>query len=54
VPTAYTGVVLHPMAFLVTDGLHWGALDRDGRPLLDLVHPSRTALDPLLITRVDR
>jgi tetratricopeptide (TPR) repeat protein len=54
VPTAYAGVVLHPVAFLVTDGLHWGALDRRGRPLLDLAYPSRTALDPLLITRADR
>jgi hypothetical protein len=54
VPTAYATIVLHPVAFLVSDGLRWGALDRRGRPLLDLVHPSRTSLDPLLIRRVDR
>lgn len=54
VPTAYTSVVVHPVAFLVCDGLRWGALDRYGRPLLDLVHPSRAALDPLLTTRGDR
>lgn len=54
VPTVYAAVVLHPVAFLVTDGLHWGALDRRGNPWVDLVHPSRTSLDPLLVTRVDR
>lgn len=53
VPPVYAAVVLHPVAFLVTDGLTWGALDRRGRPLVDLAHPSRTSLDPLLITRAD-
>jgi tetratricopeptide (TPR) repeat protein len=51
VPPEYAAVVLHPLGFLVSNGLHWGALDRRGKPLIDLAHPSRTSLEPLLITR---
>jgi tetratricopeptide (TPR) repeat protein len=51
VPPVHAGVVIHPLAFLITDGQRWGALDRHGRPLVDPVHPSRTSLDPLLIRR---
>jgi hypothetical protein len=54
VPPVHAGVVIHPVAFLITDGQRWGALDRRGRPLVDPVHPSRTSLEPLLLTtRVD-
>ncbi|WP_433302457.1 WG repeat-containing protein [Actinoplanes sp. CA-030573] len=37
VPPEHAAVVIHPTAFLVSDrfGL-WGALDRDGRPLIEL------------------
>jgi hypothetical protein len=49
VPPVHAGVVIHPVAFLVTDGQRWGALDRRGRPLVDPVQPSRTSLEPLLI-----
>lgn len=50
VPPVHAGVVIHPVAFLVTDGQRWGALDRRGRPLVDPVHPSRSDLEPLLLT----
>jgi hypothetical protein len=35
-------LVIHPVAFLVGDGSgRWGALDRRGEPLIDVVHASR-------------
>lgn len=51
VPPAHPAMVIHPVAFLVSDGTgRWGALDRNGRPLIDLVHPSRAAV----IDEIDR
>ncbi len=45
VPLAYPTVVIHPVAFLFTDHNHrWGAIARDGRPLVNAVHPSRKSL----------
>jgi hypothetical protein len=42
VPPAHPTLVIHPVAFLIGSGAgHWGALDRHGEPLIDLVHPSR-------------
>jgi WG containing repeat len=38
----YPALVIHPVAFLITDGAHrWGALDRRGRLLIKPSHPSR-------------
>ncbi len=38
-------LVIHPVAFLVGDGAgRWGAVDRRGEPLIDVVHASRTAV----------
>lgn len=51
VPPAHPAMVIHPVAFLVSDGTgRWGALDRAGRLLIDPVHPSRTAV----IDEIDR
>ncbi|HWB36304.1 MAG TPA: WG repeat-containing protein, partial [Rugosimonospora sp.] len=42
VEPVHPAVVIHPVAFLITDGTHrWGALDRRGRPLIPPTHPSR-------------
>ncbi|QLD28767.1 WG repeat-containing protein [Micromonospora carbonacea subsp. aurantiaca] len=42
VAPAHPALVVHPVAYLVGDGLgRWGALDRRGAPLIDPVHPSR-------------
>jgi hypothetical protein len=42
VEPVHPAVVIHPVAFLITDGSHrWGALDRHGRPLIPPTHPSR-------------
>ncbi|MFJ8687151.1 WG repeat-containing protein [Micromonospora wenchangensis] len=36
----HPALVIHPVAFLVGDGMnHWGALDRRGEPLIPPVHP---------------
>ncbi|MEU7615960.1 WG repeat-containing protein [Micromonospora rifamycinica] len=36
----HPALVVHPVAFLVGDGMnHWGALDRRGEPLIRPVHP---------------
>ncbi|WP_307821270.1 WG repeat-containing protein [Micromonospora humidisoli] len=36
----HPALVVHPVAFLVGDGMnHWGALDRRGEPLIPPVHP---------------
>jgi len=51
VPPVHPAVVIHPVAFLVSDAAgRWGALDRTGRLLIDLTHPSRTAV----IDEIDR
>lgn len=45
VPIAYPTLVIHPVAFLFTDpAQRWGAIGRDGQPLIDPVHPSRQAV----------
>ena len=45
VPLAYPTMVIHPVAFLFTDPNHrWGAIDRNGQPLVDPVHASRKAV----------
>jgi tetratricopeptide (TPR) repeat protein len=45
VPLAYPTLVIHPVAFLFTDANHrWGAMGRDGAPLVDPVHASRQAV----------
>jgi tetratricopeptide (TPR) repeat protein len=42
VEPAHPSLVIHPVAFLITDGAHrWGALDRRGRLLITPSHPSR-------------
>jgi tetratricopeptide (TPR) repeat protein len=42
VPPVHPAVVIHPVAFLITDPAHrWGALDRHGRPLLEAQFASR-------------
>ena len=42
VPPAHPALVIHPVAFLIGDGSgRWGALDRQGEPLIDVVHASR-------------
>ena len=44
-PPVHPALVIHPVAFLVGDVAgRWGALDRRGRPLIDVVHPSRVAV----------
>jgi hypothetical protein len=53
VPPAHAALVIHPVAFLIGDGRgRWGALDRRGEPLIDVVHASETdvtdAIDRLL------
>jgi hypothetical protein len=38
----HPAVVIHPVAFLIGNGTgQWGALDRRGEALIDVVHPSR-------------
>jgi hypothetical protein len=44
VPPSYPVVVIHPVAFLVSGGGRWGALDRRGASLIDVVHPDREAV----------
>ncbi|HEX5597070.1 MAG TPA: WG repeat-containing protein [Micromonosporaceae bacterium] len=42
VPPAHPALVIHPVAFLIGDGTGlWGALDRRGEPLIEVVHRSR-------------
>ena len=37
--SAYAALVIHPVAFLIRDRSgRWGALDRRGEPLVDVVH----------------
>jgi tetratricopeptide (TPR) repeat protein len=41
----FLSVVIHPVAFLITDDDgRWGALDRRGRMLVDPTHPSRVSV----------
>jgi predicted negative regulator of RcsB-dependent stress response len=54
VEPVYPALVIHPVAFLITDGQHrWGALDRRGRLIITPSHPSRMAvteeIDRLLV-----
>jgi tetratricopeptide (TPR) repeat protein len=45
VPLAYPTLVIHPVAFLFTDPNHrWGAIGRDGQPLVAPMHASRQAV----------
>ena len=45
VAPAYPGLVIHPVAFLFVDAAQrWGALDRQGRPLLPAEYASRAAV----------
>lgn len=45
VEPAFVSLVIHPVAFLITDDAgRWGALDRRGRMLIDPSHPSRVAV----------
>ncbi|HLT11864.1 MAG TPA: WG repeat-containing protein [Micromonosporaceae bacterium] len=45
VPLAYPTIVIHPVAFLFTDSNHrWGAIARNGQPLVSPVHSSRKAV----------
>jgi tetratricopeptide (TPR) repeat protein len=45
VEPSFPALVIHPVAFLVTDGSgRWGALDRRGRVLIAPSHPSRMAV----------
>ena len=49
----HAAVVIHPVAFLIGDrNGRWGALDRNGDPLVDVVHRTEAdvtdAIDQLL------
>ncbi len=45
VEPVHPALVIHPVAFLITDGAHrWGALDRHGRMIIRPSHPSRMAV----------
>ncbi len=45
VEPAFTSLVIHPVAFLITDDAgRWGALDRKGRMLIEATHPSRVSV----------
>jgi len=45
VDPAFTSLVIHPVAFLITDdGGRWGALDRKGRILIDPTHQTRVSV----------
>lgn len=47
----YPAIVIHPVAFLIAEPTgQWGALDRRGRELIDLTHPSRGSV----IDEIDR
>jgi hypothetical protein len=54
VEPVHPALVIHPVAFLITDGAQrWGALDRRGRMIIPPSHPSRMAvteeIDRLLV-----
>lgn len=43
VSPAHPALVIHPVAFLIGNGSgKWGALDRRGEPLIDVIHASRS------------
>ena len=45
VEPVHPALVIHPVAFLITDGAHrWGALDRHGRVVIRPSHPTRMAV----------
>jgi tetratricopeptide (TPR) repeat protein len=45
VEPVHPALVIHPVAFLITDAAHrWGALDRHGRLIIRPSHPSRMAV----------
>jgi hypothetical protein len=51
VAPVYPVLVIHPVAFLIRDERErWGALDRRGRPLIDVAFPTRT----LVVEELDR
>jgi tetratricopeptide (TPR) repeat protein len=51
VPPVHHVLMVHPVAFLVADeSQRWGALDRRGRPVIDLTFPSRMGV----IDEIDR
>ncbi|HEX8345966.1 MAG TPA: WG repeat-containing protein [Actinoplanes sp.] len=51
VPPVHAALVIHPVAFLIGDRTgRWGALDRHGEPLIDVVHAGRGAV----IDEIDR
>lgn len=53
VPLAYPTLVIHPVAFLFTDPNHrWGALGRNGSPLVPPVHASRKAVTDEIESRL--
>jgi tetratricopeptide (TPR) repeat protein len=53
VPLAYPTLVVHPVAFLFTDQHHrWGAIGRNGQPLIDPMHASRKAVTDELEARL--
>jgi tetratricopeptide (TPR) repeat protein len=54
VAPVHAALVIHPVAFLIADRHgHWGALDRNGDPLIDFVHASEKyvteAIERLLV-----
>ncbi|MEV6346030.1 WG repeat-containing protein [Actinoplanes sp. NPDC051851] len=55
VPPVHRSVVIHPSAFLITDEAgRWGALDRDGRPLVETRYVERAdAIEQLQTLRPD-
>ncbi|MET8044744.1 WG repeat-containing protein [Micromonospora sp. NPDC005215] len=50
VPPTHPQLVIHPVAFLVGSGGRWGALDRRGEPLIDVVHRDRAEV----LAEIDR
>ena len=49
VPPVHSALLIHPVAFVIGDrDGRWGALDRDGAPLIDMIHANHTeVLDEL-------
>jgi hypothetical protein len=53
VPLGYPTLVIHPVAFLFTDpNRRWGAMGRNGQPLIDPVHASRKEVTDELESRL--
>ncbi|WP_165449567.1 WG repeat-containing protein [Krasilnikovia cinnamomea] len=55
VPAVHAALLIHPTAFVVGDrDGRWGALDRQGEPLVELTHPNpAAALDEVARRQVD-